>query len=319
VGERIPIPDWAVYLKVLGQRLAELPTCDFGAQSPRVVLSMPTGRFTYWMLTAGALSVQPQLDGDFVEGELVTTWLTEPFVITDLELKSERDTWQLTSQDKRVKSSFKAVRTPTDAPDSRRSTRMPQEIRDSFRSLEDESRMNQKGPWYATYTKQCLRPIVIIGRGREYIQEQRRVLLEAAPDWFSDDVRRFISRESVSVFEGDQMLFHPFMILDEKVGTSRPWIRPLTPRLTVVTSWNSHSALAASLFSRRPRVIVANRRVKGSAGVLSSLRHLRLDAKLQHLVDADRPSGIEAFAYTEPAQGASATDFTTGDAFEDAI
>lgn len=316
--ERIPIPDWAIYLRQIGKRLAELPTRDFGEQTSRIVLSLPTGRFTYWMLAAGALSAEPHLDSDFEDGEVVTTWHKDPsYMVTDLELRDEGDSWRLAHQDLRLKTSLIAVRTPADAPDTRRSTRMSQAIRDSFRSLENETAHNRRGPWYATYTAQCLCPIVIIGRGREYIQEQRRALLQAAPDWFSDDSLSLLTRETPGVFDGDQMLFHPYMVLDESVGANRPWIRPLAPRLTVVTSWNTNSALAASLFSRRPRVITANRRVKGSMALLSAPGHLRKDTTLQRLVDADRPAGIEAFAFTEPAQSPTLAEIGDLDEFED--
>lgn len=317
MGASIPAPEWAQYLANVGRRLAELPTSDFGAQAPRVVLSMPTGRFTYWMLAAGAISSEPQLETNFKDGDLVTTWLKDPsFMVTDLELKAERDSWRLTHQDSRLKTSLKAVRTPAGAPESRRSTRMPQEIRDSFRILESENSQNRKGPWYATYTAQCLRPIVIIGRGREYIQEQRRALLRAVPNWFSDDALSLLGRDTSGVFDGDQMLFHPYMVLDENVGANRPWIRPLAPRLTVVTSWNSNCTLAASLFSRRPRVVVANRRVKGSIGFLSAIGGLTKDPDLQRLVDADRPPGVEAFAFTEPAERPSESEIEGLDDFE---
>lgn len=319
MGEGIPLPDWASYLTSVGQRLAELPTCEFGEPSARVVLSVPTGRFTYWMMVAGALSVTPQLDDNFQDGEVVTTWLTTPFVISDVELRSVGDAWQLPPPEKRLKSSLKAVRTPPDAPESRRSSRLPQELRDSFRIMQSEGQKKRNLPWYVDYTMQCLRPIVIIGRGREYIQEQRRILVDTTPNWFDDDALSFLKRDALGVFEGDQMLFHPYMILDESVGKTRPWIRPMTPRLTVVTSWNSHAAMSASLFSRRPRVIVANRRVKGSAGVLSSLRDLRLDADLQRLIDLDRPPGIEAFVFTEPAQGPTSSENGVADEYEDGI
>ena len=313
--KQLEVPEWAEYLFTLGRALAELPNVEFGEPSPRVILSVPTGRYTYWMLAAGALSVTPRLDDDFQDGEIVTTWLNQPFRIADIELQSNGSAWQIGPQDQRLKTHLKAVRVPPDAPDERRGTRMTQDDRDALRALDDRG----KGNWYLDYVPQCLRPVVIVGKGRDHIQDQRRVLLEEAPHWFRDDTRQLLERTTGDVSEGNQMLFHPFMILDEHVGSRRPWIRSLTPRLTVVTSWSSHESMAKSLFSRRPRVIVANRRVKASSEIFAALRDLPKDSQLQTLVDIEKPPGIDAFSFLSPAQSPSQTDEEDVDDWEDLL
>ncbi len=307
MGNRIPISDWAAYLISLGRRLASLPTVGFGEPAPRVAVSVPTGRFSYWLLAAGALSTQPTLDHGFTEGETVTTWIRHPFRIADFELMREQNEWVLTPTDKWQKDSLKAVRTPTDAPEKRRAARLSVEVADYFRKLENES-----GPWYASYAQHCLRPVVVIGRGREHINDQRRILLENVPHWFGDEQLRLLSRENHGTSEGNQMLFHPYMVLDERVGVQRPWVRSLTPRLTVVTSWASHTATVPSLFSRRPRVTIVNRRVRSSALFNDARPTLAVSPDLATIIERDRPSGIDVVAYTTPAEPLSTLEIGGG-------
>ena len=52
-------PAWANWFHELGSRAATIPFQESQGKAPRIVVSVPTGQFTTWMIVAGALSAGP--------------------------------------------------------------------------------------------------------------------------------------------------------------------------------------------------------------------------------------------------------------------
>ncbi len=296
------IPSWAKYLQHVGRVLSEVPTVAYGGQALRVVLSVPTGRFTYWMITSGALDFEPEHAQSFGDGDRVACWVDrrmQDVILTDAGL----DLWELLPGNKFMKDRFIAVKVPEDTPDARRSAVLETDFR--TRLSEVPGRSLNYSSWFARH---CLKPVVIIGTGREHIQQQRRTLLEQVPGWFSTDTHALLTNDTGMTSNPERMLHHPFMVFDADVGANRPWLRQMVPRLVVVTSWSSHKRIHDSLFSRAPRVIVTNRRVRSTSAAEIELKEIGLGGGLEYseiceLLDQNRPAGIGLEVFTEPAQG----------------
>lgn len=276
--------------------MAALPTVECGDSAVRVVLSVPTGRFTYWMLTSGALALQPEHQTDFVDGDRVACWVERR--MQDVELESNGDTWRLTPQTSVLSDRLVAVKVPEGTPDDRRAARLAVDVKDRLRQVPGHER-----DYYIWYARHSLKPVVIVGTGREHIQHQRRTLLESAPQWFSSDTRALLTDDSTMTSKPERMLFHPFMVFDADVGGNRPWLRQMVPRIVIITSWTSHLRMHRSLFSRAPHIIITNRRVRSAADAeVDGLGHGETD-RYDEIIHDRRPPSIGARAFLESAQG----------------
>ena len=240
---RIDLPPWAEYLQRVGRALAEIPTVDYTEDALRVVLSVPTGRFTYWMLAAGALEYSPVLNESFAAGDQVACWVNSR--MQDVELVDSSPTlWELAPGHKVMKDRFVGCKVPDGTPEERRSAKLKADYK--ARLMRVSGHEKDYNTWFARH---CVKPVVIVGTGREHIQNQRQTLLTHAGHWFSGDTHALLNDESTMTSKPERMLHHPFMVFDADVGSIRPWLRAMVPRLVIVTSWSSQMRKHRSLFS----------------------------------------------------------------------
>lgn len=296
-------PEWCDYLERLGRELAALPTAEFGEPSPRIILSLPTGRFSYWMLAAGALAEQPVHGRNFQPGDRVACWVDRKMRDVELE-EAGPDAWRLSAGVQNLKTKFVAVRVPEGTPDDRESAKLGIDMRDRLRQVPGHER--DFHVWYASHS---LKPVVIVGTGREHVQLQRRILLSEAPNWFGAGTRELLTEDSSMTSNPERMLFHPFMVFDADVGRTRPWLRQMLPRIVITTSWSSHLRMHPALWSRVPQIIITNRRVRSAFDAeLETLGSGEID-QFDRLIHTGRPDSVGARAFLVPAQGELPDDF----------
>lgn len=297
------LPEWGVYLEQIGRRLAGLPTVEYGEPQLRTILSLPTGRFAYWMIANGALSEQPEHQKDFAAGDRVACWVDSKMRDVELVEKSA-DIWGLSGTNSILKSKLIASRVPHGTPDDRVSAQLGVDMKDRLRVVPGHE--NDYWTWYARHS---LKPVVIVGTGREHIQDQRKILLHDTPHWFADDTRALLTEDSTMTSKPERMLFHPFMVFDAGVGGSRPWLRQMVPRIVITTSWSSHLRIHPATWSRAPHVIITNRRVRSASDAEVETLGGGETHEFDELIHADRPASIGARAFLVTAQGETPDDF----------
>ena len=256
-------PAWANWFTELGARVATIPFTQGTGLAPRIVVSVPTGQFTTWLTIAGALVQTTEKLSPPVEGVTYATWNPATVRMDDCEFSAHKSAGQLDvvgHPGSRVIADMWPVKAVPDGTPSNRSGAPPgPDLRDEFRQLP-----NLEKNWTHWYAKHCLSPVVIIGDGREYLQNQREELLEKAPQWFTHEARILLSEDSQQTSNPDRTYFHPFMVLHASVGNDRPWLRAMQPRLVIVTSWSSYTRKHQALFAGAPHIILTNRRVSSS-------------------------------------------------------
>jgi hypothetical protein len=184
---------------------------------------------------------------------------------------------------------------PEGTPSKRSGAPPGPDLRDEFRQLP-----NLEKNWTHWYAKHCLSPVVIIGDGREYLQNQREELLEKAPRWFTDEARILLSEDSQQTSNPDRTYFHPFMVLNASVGNDRPWLRAMQPRLVIVTSWSSYTRKHQSLFAGAPHIILTNRRVASAIDASSFLSiSEKSDFEADLLTTGTPPHGVFIKSFNE--------------------
>ena len=270
---------------------------DYTEDALRVVLSVPTGRFTYWMLAAGALEYSPVLNESFAAGDQVACWVNSR--MQDVELVDSSPTlWELAPGHKVMKDRFVGCKVPDGTPEERRSAKLKADYK--ARLMRVSGHEKDYNTWFARH---CVKPVVIVGTGREHIQNQRQTLLTHAGHWFSGDTHALLNDESTMTSKPERMLHHPFMVFDADVGSIRPWLRAMVPRLVIVTSWSSQMRKHRSLFSRAPQLIITNRRVRSSAMSEIDLREVEGTDLLADVLHDRRPSSIGVTTFVQTAQG----------------
>lgn len=295
-------PDWGQYLINVGRLISQLPPVEYGGMAPRVVLSVPTGRFTYWLLTAGALLESPKLENNCVVGDVVATW--DDKRMRDSRISMDRDgLWKMDSGNKVQPGEWPVVKLPEGTPEDRRAARVDRDYRDVLAKLP-----GKQHTWYKWFAEHCLKPVVIVGTGREHIQRQRETLLRDAPNWFTQEALALLNEDSSATSNAQRMLFHPYMVFDAGVGQDRPWLQQMVPRLVIVTSWSSRNRIHQSLFSRVPHVIITNRRVRSAVDVDRDLQGVDGLPSIEKLIEDGRPHSIQVRTFAQVAQGAAADD-----------
>ena len=275
-----PIPSWASLFTRIGERAATLPLAEIGGRSLRVVVSVPTGQFATWQIISGAFGVTPNVNMAPKVGMTYSTWNSKLGRMDDCVFESHRLKDQLgiqgladfaeieiTQPEKKRKeikpsvpaSNWPVVEVPNGTPIKRSGAAPRPTLRDELREIE-----GLRLTWMKWYASRCISPIVVIGDGREYLHNQRKEMLDKAPNWFTHESRVLLSEDSQQTSNPDRMYFHPFMVFSPGVGNSRPWLRSMRPRLVIVTSWSSYTRKHRSLFAGSPHVILVNRRVPSS-------------------------------------------------------
>ena len=292
-------PVWANWFTELGARVAAIPFTQGIGLAPRIVVSVPTGQFTTWMVVAGALSIDPPALATPEVGTCYSTWNPANRKMDDCTFIAHTSPNQITFVDhpgQSVMADMWPVKaTPEGTPKNRSGAPPRPNLRDELRELP-----GLKHSWHLWYARQCLSPVVIIGDGREYLQNQREELLEKAPQWFTDEARALLSEDSQQTSNPERMYFHPFMVLHASVGNNHPWLRAMQPRLVIVTSWSSYTRKHQSLFAGVPHIILTNRRV---ASAIDASSFLSISEKSEFQTDlqnmAARPHGVFLKSFTE--------------------
>jgi hypothetical protein len=270
VGAR---PEWATWFQKLGAISAYRPFAQVGENAPRIVVSSPTGQFVAWMIAAGALGV----DADLVQSDIIeehtnyATWHSGKKRMADTQFTPARQKDYFSFVPPATSAISGAIhpvrRLPDGTPPDRGGAPPRQNLRDRLRHLP-----GLQHSWHTWWARHCISPVVIVGDGRDYLQGQRKELLEKAPDWFSDQTRSLLSEESGQTCTPERMYFHPFMVLSPESGDNRQWLRATRPRLVIVTSWTAYKRKHPSFFAGSPHVIITNRRVPSSLDAASTLQ-----------------------------------------------
>lgn len=297
MSNTLKLPTWGDYLLRLGRALAALPPVEYGEPAPRIALSVPSGRFTYWFLAAGAMSVERFPEPRPTAGDRVTTWLNPRMQDVDL-VETRSGTWQLEPGTSVIADTWPAIRVHPDTPADRRATRPQKDYREALALLP-----GRRKDWHVWFASKCLTPVIIVGTGREHIQQQRQVLLEEAPHWFNRETRALLDEDSANTSDPERTLFYPYMVFDAGVGGGRPWLREMLPRLVITTSWSSRNRMHPALFSRAPQVIVTNRRVRSETEAMFELNELPTYRSLESIVNDGRPESIGVSVFAATAQG----------------
>jgi hypothetical protein len=251
-------PEWAKAISAVGRTMAQQPTTPVGEMAPRLLLSVPTGQYVAWMLANGALQAPPKLGPDPVIGDKVVAWLNKHLLDVSVKPYGE-DQWEISDVGTKrgaLASRVPGVVLPIDTPTQRGVGRPTQEYRLRLAGIP-----GMKNNYSIYYSEQCMSPVVIIGDGQEYLQNQRDEIVEIANNWLDHKASILLDQDTLQVSNPDRILFHPFMILSPNVAKANPWIRSLTPRLVIVTRWSYFRRMDPALFAGSPMIVLANRRV----------------------------------------------------------
>jgi hypothetical protein len=283
----VGMPDWVSFLKKVGALLASLPTAQVGGTSPRVVLSVPTGRFSYWLAAAGALEVEQEVFHDWKPGDRCAGLIDNQ--MQDLTVVSvDKEKIGLTSNLFLMRDMALLAPIPANTPEGRRAAKIDGRLLDALEKALPRGAARRR--WYAQH---ALKPVVMIGTGRMFVQEQREVLLAEASAWFKPEIAALFHEDAGTVFKASHILFHPFMIFDPAVDKQNPWIREVAPRLTVVTSWSSYKRMNSTLFQLAPQLIVCNRRVGSGVRVFDETKDEPINSLLEDRIrQLGMPPGV---------------------------
>jgi hypothetical protein len=187
---------------------------------------------------------------------------------------------------------------PDGTPEDRGTGILPGEYRDDLRNL--PGKRNNFHTWFARH---CLKPVVIIGTGRDHIQRQRATILEEARDWFTVETAALLDDDSTMTSNPGRILFHPYMVFDAGCDKSNPWIRAVVPRLVITTSWSSRKRMHPVLFQRAPQLIICNRRVISATEAFADTKDSTPLRDLEaQIINLGVPLGIFIRAYGETVQ-----------------
>jgi len=252
-------PDWAMAISAVGRTMAEQPNTTVGELAPRLLLSVPTGQYVAWMLANGALQAPPKLGSEPVIGDKIVAPLGGRLIDVKVTPVGE-NSWEVRDGGSYIPGSLDeripGVVLPVDVPEDRGNGKPTKEYRAKLAALP-----GLKHIYLKYYCEQCMSPVVVIGDGQEYLQNQRDEIVEIAQRWLDVNAAVLLDQDTKQVSNPDRILFHPFMILSPGVAKANPWIRSLTPRLVIVTRWSYYRRMDPALFAGSPIVVLANRRV----------------------------------------------------------
>lgn len=268
-------PSWVTFFKTLGGLLSTIPDAAVGETSPRVIVSVPTGRFSYWLAAGGALEVEQEVFDAWKPGDRCAGLVNNQ--MQDLIIQSvDKETIRLDANLSLMRDKAPLAPIPAGTPEGRRAARIDHRLLDALKQALPRSAPRRM--WYAQH---ALKPVVIVGTGREYVQQQREILLSEASSWLKPEIAALFYEDSGTVFRASHILFHPFMIFDPMVDKHNPWIREIAPRLTVVTSWSTYKRMNSTLFQRAPQLIVCNRRVGSGMRVFEETKNEQVNPALE--------------------------------------
>lgn len=291
-------PQWATWFQNLGAITSFSPPASTGEDATRIIVSSPTGQFVPWMIAAGALDLNTNLiASDAISlGSRYATWHTGNKRMSDASFVEGRSPGQFkfdTAGGAGIAGDIHPVRLlPDSTPPNRGGSPPKQDLRDRLRDLP-----GLQNTWHTWWARHCISPVVIIGDGRDYLQAQRKELLEKAPTWFSQQAFHLLSEESGQTKNAERMYFHPFMVFSPEIANDKPWLRQMKPRLVIVTSWSAYNRRHHSLFAGVPHIIITNRRVPSSLDAASKIE-FDLSAR-EFSQGTPPPSGVFLRTFTE--------------------
>lgn len=282
-------PAWVRWFQDFGTAVADLGSSEVGETSPRIVISVPTGQFAVWMLATGAFQSEATNKKVPEIGVRYSGWFTRDKRMDDFEFirgdKPDRITFKNDVQTSLFAEMPRPLKVlPDGTPEGRAGQGVGKGIRNQLRKLGDH-----KKDWTLVYADQCLSPVVIIGTGREYLHNQRIELLEKVPIWVDSLSQILLSEDSQQTSNPERMYFHPFMVFSSGVGHARPWLRQMTPKISIFTSWSAFEAKHHSLFSCSPQIVLANRRVEKSLVAANYVQGLEPDPRVERLLKELKP------------------------------
>jgi len=285
-------PDWVPFFKRLGGLLASLPSGHLGATVPRVVVSVPTGRFSYWLAAAGALGVEQDLSRDWRAGDRCACLIDKQ--MQDVTIESvDPSGIKVSPTLSFMKDKALLAPVPSGCPEGRRAATLGHDLLTALKNA-----LPPRTPLRGWYARHALKPVVIIGTGREYIQRQREILLRNVPNWFRPEVGALFYEDAGTVFKASHILFHPYMIFDPRIDHGNGWIREVVPRLTIVTSWSTYKRMNRTLFQLAPQLLVCNRRVGSASRVFDDTRDEAINTELESRIsELGVPKGVFVRAF----------------------
>ena len=286
-------PEWAKAISAVGRTMAQQPTTRVGEMAPRLLLSVPTGQYVSWMLANGALQAPPKFGSDPLIGDKVVAPLGGRVIDAVVNPVGE-NSWEVRDGGSYIPGSLNeripGVVLPVDVPDDRGHGKPTKEYRQKLSALP-----GLKNVYFKYYSEQCMSPIVIIGDGQEYLQNQRDEIVEIANGWLDEKASILLDQDTLQVSNPDRILFHPFMILSPNVAKANPWIRSLAPRLVIVTRWSYFRRMDPSLFAGAPMIVLANRRVGDNWNAIDEIHEYRtLTPAFKELKLGSFPNGVFA-------------------------
>ena len=300
--EKSPIPQWALSAMTLGRELASFPNGEPGQKYLNVFLSVPTGQYVAPLIMAGALLAPPKIaDPSANVGE---TFRAVAFdgksQIRDLDVTLLREDFQgnpklMYHNDGYLRlTDHPVLRLPKGVPDDRAKKvfvgRDWENIRRKFRTLPAGTAKSTES-WWASH---CLSPVVIVGESLEYVDNQRKVMLERAPHWIDLRVLPILEYSKPGTSNRERVFHHPYSYLTIDAARDLAWMRSFRPRLVIYTSWGAFYRRKMSAFSGAPAIVIVNRRVP-SADIEASKNTVHDSSiNLESAKDMPRSFGLRA-------------------------
>ena len=301
------IPRWASAISAIGRDIARHSSTPQGGLAPRLLLSVPTGQYVAWLLANGALQAPPKLGAAPQIGDKVVAWLHGQLL--DVDVSAVGTTGWIIQDNLSKKSGDFGKRVPglvlpPEVPEERGFGTPTRSHRSNLAAIP-----GMQHNYADFYAEQCMSPVVVIGDGKEYLQNQREELIDTANHWLDDKSAVLLDQDTQQVSNPDRMLFHPFMILSPGVAKENAWLRTLTPRLVIVTRWSYYRRMDPSLFAGSPMVILANRRVENNWDAIDDTdEHQILESEFSSLNFNSFSNGVFLRKFTARVQAPQNND-----------
>ena len=298
-------PSWFKALSDLGCEMASQPNRTVGERFPVVVLSVPTGQFTTWAISNGALSSIPKIVQPQSFPSRCVAWDNSLEQVGEVTVEEVLAEGRLVPKIGGVTylNGIASVRLPDNAPEDFGQGRvLTKKERDRLNSqLKSLGLATKTKPWFMGWAEQCLSPIVIIGRGQEYVLNQLHQLhrSEFARDWLNPLSIILTSVESGKITDADQILRVPISVLSPEASRDNDWIQQISPRLVIYTRWSYFEERPPGAFTGVPTIVISNRRVESSIDCAAATNHIKVNPAGWLTTANQLPRGI-SIRYLEP-------------------
>jgi hypothetical protein len=248
----ISAPDWFLWFKNLGSRIAEISNCISGDKSLRIALSCPSIDFVQWAIVAGALNTEKRPAHVPEFGETVVAWVGSKMQDGTLEA-SHSTKAALSIKGIGLSSEWPIARVPDGTPVAR----TPRSLSD----LEKEELRKAVGrnSWYSWYTSKCVLPVSLIGNKGELIS-QRDHLIDHYPTWLTEQEKSLLGIQSGQIVNPNKFQYFPVSVLAPQLADTRPWLRQMESRLVVSSSYTAFRNIDPYFQQGAPHIQLIDRR-----------------------------------------------------------